>query len=160
MDFLGVILHCAKVHKFFWSTKVHESPFLCMLFFYRPNDLSLLKLFSKFLILSMIVIFPLSRLSRVIPVVLDVVSIALKLYNVNDFKHPTVCIAQLDFLTLMCVFNCAAGKSSWQSWRFYLLCPWQKEYNWQSAWGDDLLKLHSENFRKLSTASIKSVSLY
>ena len=107
-----MILHCAKVHKFFWSTKVHESPFLCMLFFYRPNDLSLLKLFSKFLILSMIVIFPLSRLSRVIPVVLDVVSIALKLFNVNDFKHPTVCIAQLDFLTLMCVFNCAAGKSS------------------------------------------------
>ena len=120
----------------------------------------MLKLFSKFLILSMIVIFPLSRLSRVIPVVFDVVSIALKLYNVNDFKHPTVCIAQLDFLTLMCVFNCAAGKSSWQSWRFYLLCPWQKEYNWQSAWGDDLLKLHSENFRKLSTTSIKSVSLY
>ena len=80
--------------------------------FYRPNDLSLLKLFSKFLILSMIVIFPLSKLSRVIPVVFDVVSIALKLYNVNDFKHPTVCIAQLDFLTLMCVFNCEAGKSS------------------------------------------------
>ena len=97
--------------------------------------------------------------SKVIVVVLGVVSIALKLYNVNDFKHPTVCIAQLDFLTLMCVFNCAAGKSSWQSWRFYLLCPWQKEYNWQSAWGDDLLKLHSENFRKLSTASIKSLSV-
>ena len=99
------------------------------------------------------------QVSKVIVVVLGVVSIALKLYNVNYFKHPTVCIAQLDFLTLMCVFNCAAGKSSWQSWRFYLLCPWQKEYNWQSAWGDDLLKLHSENFRKLSTLSNHGLSL-
>ena len=37
--------------------------------YYRPSDLSLL----KFLILSMIVIFPLSRPSRVILVVLDLV---------------------------------------------------------------------------------------